>query len=167
MPSTNYFCIQFVIRGPAAARNYFSASLHFKVGRLGFTSTSSRFEGWWRPPPTAVSCEPIETDLGEYIIQLRREAPSHIIAPAIHVLKHQVAEAFYETHDQFDPERPLEEPRALLDEAREVLRQKFIDADVGITKDLLRFPDDLHLLLGVAIVLERVDVGDHIEGKRV
>ena len=77
--------------------------------------------------------EPIETDLGEYIIQLRGEAPSHIIAPAIHVLKHQVAEAFYQKHDHYDPDRPLEEPRALLDEAREVLRQKFINADVGIT----------------------------------
>ncbi len=77
--------------------------------------------------------EPIETDLGEYIIQLRNEPPSHIIAPAIHVLKHQVADSFYEEHTDFDPDRPLEEPRALLDEAREVLRQKFIDADVGIT----------------------------------
>ena len=33
--------------------------------------------------------EPIETDLGEYIIQLRREPPAHIIAPAVHVLKHE------------------------------------------------------------------------------
>ena len=77
--------------------------------------------------------EPIETDLGEYIIQLRREPPSHIIAPAVHVLKHEVAEAFVEKHTERDPDRPLEEPRALLDEAREELRQKFIDADVGVT----------------------------------
>jgi len=76
---------------------------------------------------------PVETDLGEYIIQLRHEPPSHIIAPAIHVLKNQVAEAFHETHTDLDPERSLEEPRALLDEARAVLRQKFLDADVGIT----------------------------------
>ena len=77
--------------------------------------------------------EPIETDLGEYIIQLRREPPSHIIAPAVHVLKHEVAEAFVKKHSDRDPNRPLEEPRALLDEAREELRQKFIDADVGVT----------------------------------
>jgi L-lactate dehydrogenase complex protein LldF len=77
--------------------------------------------------------EPIETDLGEYIIQLRKEPPSHIIAPAVHVLKHEVAEAFVKKHIDRDPSRPLEEPRALLDEAREELRQKFIDADVGVT----------------------------------
>ena len=77
--------------------------------------------------------EPIETDLGEYIIQLRREPPSHIIAPAVHVLKHEVAEAFVEKHTDRDPNRSLEEPRALLDEAREELRQKFIDADIGVT----------------------------------
>ncbi|HEX6977890.1 MAG TPA: LutB/LldF family L-lactate oxidation iron-sulfur protein [Alphaproteobacteria bacterium] len=77
--------------------------------------------------------EPIETDLGEYIVQIRHEAPSHIIAPAIHLTKEQVAASFRDTHTQFDPARPLEEPRALLDEARGVLRQKFLDADVGIT----------------------------------
>src|SRR5262252_7209094 len=37
---------------------------------------------------------PVETDLGEYIIQLRHEPPSHIIAPAIHLIKEQVAETF-------------------------------------------------------------------------
>ncbi len=77
--------------------------------------------------------QPVETDLGEYIIQLRNEAPSHIIAPAIHVLKDEVAEAFRETHTHLDPNRALEEPRALLDEARAELRQKYLDADVGIT----------------------------------
>lgn len=77
--------------------------------------------------------EPIETDLGEYIIQLRGEYPSHIIAPAIHLVKEQVAESFYEHHQHLDPDRSLDEPRALCDEARAVLRQKFLGADVGIT----------------------------------
>ncbi|MGP1394039.1 MAG: LutB/LldF family L-lactate oxidation iron-sulfur protein [Inquilinaceae bacterium] len=76
---------------------------------------------------------PIETDLGEYIIQLRGELPSHIIAPAIHLVKEQVSDAFYKHHDQFEPTRPLTEPRALCDEARTVLRRKFQEADVGIT----------------------------------
>ncbi|MEP1209123.1 MAG: LutB/LldF family L-lactate oxidation iron-sulfur protein [Rhizobiaceae bacterium] len=76
---------------------------------------------------------PIETDLGEYIIQLRGEAPSHIIAPAVHVLKEQVEEDFRAEHTHLDIDRNLEEPETLLDEARTVLRQKFIDADVGIT----------------------------------
>ncbi len=76
---------------------------------------------------------PIETDLGEYIIQLRHELPSHIIAPAIHLNKEQVAEAFFANHPQFDAGRKLDTARALCDEARSVLRQKFVAADVGIT----------------------------------
>jgi len=81
----------------------------------------------------AAGIEPVETDLGEYIIQLRHELPSHIIAPAIHVRKHQVAQAFRETHVGLPADRPLEEPRDLLDEARAVLRDRFLSADVGIT----------------------------------
>ncbi|TAN46610.1 MAG: iron-sulfur cluster-binding protein [Rhodospirillales bacterium] len=77
--------------------------------------------------------EVVETDLGEYIIQLRREPPSHIIAPAIHLSRHQVADAFKARHKDLDAARPLDEPRALLDEARSILRQKFLQADVGIT----------------------------------
>lgn len=81
----------------------------------------------------AAGLKTVETDLGEYIIQLRGEAPSHIIAPAIHVHKEQVADSFRATHDTFDPDRPLEAPRELLDEARAVMRHHFLDADVGIT----------------------------------
>jgi L-lactate dehydrogenase complex protein LldF len=76
---------------------------------------------------------PVETDLGEYIIQLRHEAPSHIIAPAIHLVKEQVEHTFREVHTNLDPKRVLEEPRALVAEARQILREKFLAADVGIT----------------------------------
>ena len=77
--------------------------------------------------------EPVETDLGEYIIQLRHEPPSHIIAPAIHLSKEQVADTFREKHRPLSPGRSLDEPRVLLDEARGELRRKFIGADVGLT----------------------------------
>jgi len=77
--------------------------------------------------------EPVETDLGEYIIQLRHETPSHIIAPAIHLVKEQVAETFRDAHRHLDPARPLAEPRALCDEARAHMRPRFLAADVGIT----------------------------------
>lgn len=76
---------------------------------------------------------PIETDMGEYIIQLREEPPSHIIAPAIHLSKEQVADTFREKHTDLPADRSLEDPRSLLDEARLKLRQKFIGADVGFT----------------------------------
>jgi L-lactate dehydrogenase complex protein LldF len=76
---------------------------------------------------------PVETDLGEYIIQLRGEAPSHIIAPAVHVTKRQIEADFRRVHKDLPPDRDLGEPAALLAEARGVLRQKFLSAEVGIT----------------------------------
>ncbi len=77
--------------------------------------------------------QPIETDLGEYIIQLRGEHPSHIIAPAIHLNKEQVADAFLAHHGQYGKTRRLETPPEMLREARDILRDKFLAADVGIT----------------------------------
>ena len=77
--------------------------------------------------------EPVETDLGEYIIQLRHEHPSHIIAPAIHLNKEQVEEDFRRVHTHLPEARDLSEPVALLSEARAVLRERYFAADVGIT----------------------------------
>lgn len=85
------------------------------------------------PYLVANGIEPVETDLGEYIIQLRDEPPSHIIAPAFHISKEQVADTFREHHTARDPARDLSEPTSLLTEAREELRAKFLAADVGIT----------------------------------
>jgi L-lactate dehydrogenase complex protein LldF len=76
---------------------------------------------------------PVETDLGEYIIQLRGEMPSHIIAPAIHVNAAQVEADFRRLHTGLDPNRDLSEPVTLLTEARTMLRERFLAADVGIT----------------------------------
>lgn len=76
---------------------------------------------------------PVETDLGEYIIQLRGEMPSHIIAPAVHLNAPQVEADFRRVHTHLDKGRDLSEPTALLGEARGVLRDKFLAADVGIT----------------------------------
>ena len=77
--------------------------------------------------------EPVETDLGEYIIQLRNEPPSHIIAPAFHLSKEQVAQTFFAAHKDLDPARSLDERNSLVQEARAVLRQRFEAADAGIT----------------------------------
>ena len=71
----------------------------------------------------------VETDLGEYIVQLAGETPSHILAPAIHMTKERVADLFAVHHG-----RPrVATPDALLDEARQALRQRYFEADVGIT----------------------------------
>ena len=82
---------------------------------------------------SAAGVDPIETDLGEYIIQLRGEHPSHIIAPAVHVLKEQVEADFRRVHTHLAPERNLDEPESLLGEARAVLRDKFLKSDIGVT----------------------------------
>jgi L-lactate dehydrogenase complex protein LldF len=81
----------------------------------------------------ALGIAPIETDLGEYIIQLRHERPSHIIAPAVHLTKDQVADTFLEHHSALGFTKRLTERNDMVAEARHVLRQKFLDADVGLT----------------------------------
>ena len=76
---------------------------------------------------------PVETDLGEYIIQLRGEAPSHIIAPAVHVTVPEIDALFRETHTHLPKDRDLSDLRTMLAEARGVLREKYFQAEVGIT----------------------------------
>ncbi|MGB5774608.1 MAG: LutB/LldF family L-lactate oxidation iron-sulfur protein, partial [Sedimenticolaceae bacterium] len=74
--------------------------------------------------------EVVESDLGEYIIQLAKEPPSHIVAPAIHKNRREVAELFR----QFHPEIPYtEDIDELTQSAREILRSKFANADAGIS----------------------------------
>ncbi|HJU70626.1 MAG TPA: LutB/LldF family L-lactate oxidation iron-sulfur protein [Paucimonas sp.] len=74
--------------------------------------------------------QPIETDLGEYILQINgNEAPSHIIAPVVHKDKEEISDLFARVHN-----RPrLTDIPAMTREAREVLRPQFLSADMGIT----------------------------------
>ena len=76
---------------------------------------------------------PVETDLGEYIIQLRNEAPSHIIAPAFHLNREDWEAQFRISHTDLPPDREFHERRDILSEARTKLRERFLAADVGIT----------------------------------
>lgn len=70
-----------------------------------------------------------ETDLGEYIIQLAGETPSHIIAPAIHKTRKEIAQLF--TRELGIPY--CEDPPVLTQAARKALRKKFLDADMGLS----------------------------------
>ena len=81
----------------------------------------------------AAGIKTVETDLGEYILQLRSETPSHIVMPAIHLDAGQIGETFRAGHGELDPDRPLDDPGLLLAEARARLRDSFLTADVGIT----------------------------------
>jgi L-lactate dehydrogenase complex protein LldF len=71
-----------------------------------------------------------ETDLGEYIIQQAGETPSHIVAPALHKSAEEIRQLFQSRHDL--GERELPETVDLVSEAREVLREHFLQAEVGI-----------------------------------
>jgi L-lactate dehydrogenase complex protein LldF len=77
--------------------------------------------------------EVVETDLGEYLVQIRKETPSHIIAPAIHLTQEQVEADFRRVHTHLPKDRDMSEAATMVGEARTVLREKFIKADVGIT----------------------------------
>jgi iron-sulfur cluster protein len=72
----------------------------------------------------------VETDLGEWVLQVADESPSHIVAPAIHKSRESIADLFNET---FDPDEPLETAQDLTYFAREKLGEQITDAEVGIT----------------------------------
>lgn len=74
---------------------------------------------------------PFETDLGEYIIQLANEPPSHIVVPALHKTKQQIKTLFEDAHDL--GERDLETVPGIVNEARSVMRERFLSADMSIT----------------------------------
>jgi len=73
--------------------------------------------------------EAVETDLGEYIIQLAGQKPYHIVAPALHMTRYDVAEVF--TRKLGIESETVPEKQTMI--ARAVLRQKFLAADIGIT----------------------------------
>jgi len=74
--------------------------------------------------------EVIDTDLGERIVQLRNEPPSHIVLPAIHLKKEDVSNTFYE---HMGTQKGNYDPTYLTRAARDDLREKFLDAHAGIT----------------------------------
>ncbi len=79
---------------------------------------------------SAAHITPVETDLGEWIIQLADEPPSHIIGPALHKTREQVAELL---SAEAGKTLPPDDIPLLTAEARRMLRQKFLDAGMGIS----------------------------------
>ncbi|RDI70132.1 LUD domain-containing protein [Halopelagius longus] len=71
-----------------------------------------------------------ETDLGEFVLQVAEEAPSHLVGPSLHKSKDDVARLFNEA---FDPEEPFETAQELTEFARDYLGERIRDADVGMT----------------------------------
>ena len=79
---------------------------------------------------TAKGVEIVDTDLGERIVQFRKEAPSHIVLPAIHLKKQDVSETF---HEHLGTEKGNNDPQYLTEAARVHLRDKFIASELAIT----------------------------------
>ncbi len=78
---------------------------------------------------TAAGVTPIETDLGEYVVQISNSTPSHIIAPIVHLSKEEVSELFAHVHGT----APKTDITEMTHEARGILRPHFLDADMGIS----------------------------------
>jgi L-lactate dehydrogenase complex protein LldF len=71
----------------------------------------------------------VESDLGEFIVQLRHEAPYHIVFPAMHLTRGQISELFQQKLGA----QPTADPEELTMTARKALRQEYLSADIGIT----------------------------------
>ena len=78
----------------------------------------------------AAGIDALESDMGEYIVQLAHEKPSHIIMPAIHKTKEQIAKLF---HENVPGVEYTDNVDALIQIGRNVLREKFLEADVGLS----------------------------------
>jgi L-lactate dehydrogenase complex protein LldF len=81
------------------------------------------------PALEKVGCEVFETDLGEFIVQLRKEPPYHIVTPAMHLSRGDIAELFREKLSGVTSDDPQE----LVAVARRTLREAFFSAEMGIT----------------------------------
>ncbi len=82
------------------------------------------------PHLEAHGIEVIDTDLGERIVQLRKEEPSHIVMPAIHLKKEEIGELF---HEKMGTEKGATDPQYLTEMARHHLRRDFMESKVAIT----------------------------------
>ncbi|HEX4210865.1 MAG TPA: LutB/LldF family L-lactate oxidation iron-sulfur protein [Candidatus Binataceae bacterium] len=123
-------CKVFVARDAAEARDYIvrvARAIGARNVVKGKSMTTEEIE--LNPALQAAGMEVVETDLGEYIVQLRHERPSHIITPAIHLSKEDIGQLFT---DQLDIPYTAE-PAALTAAARERLRRIFLGAQMGVT----------------------------------
>ena len=82
------------------------------------------------PHLEAAGIDVVDSDLGERIVQLRHEPPSHIVLPAIHLRRGEVGELF---HAELGTPAGEDDPAALTEAARQALRPRFLEADAGIT----------------------------------
>jgi len=116
----------------ATAANAYIAELATRIGARTVVKSKSMAteEIGLNEALEAVGCDVVETDLGEWIIQLAEETPSHIIAPAMHRDRYQITELFERKAGGRDLSSVPEELNAF---ARSRLREAFLAADLGVT----------------------------------
>ncbi|WP_257298140.1 LUD domain-containing protein [Haloarchaeobius sp. FL176] len=78
----------------------------------------------------AAGVDTYETDLGEFVVQLAEESPSHIVGPALHKSREEIADLLNAT---FEPDEPLETAEEMTRFARDYLGERIREADVGVT----------------------------------
>jgi L-lactate dehydrogenase complex protein LldF len=110
-----------IVHGILAARG---------VTRLVKSKSMLTEECHLNPYLEARGIEVTDTDLGERIVQLRHEPPSHIVLPAIHLKKEEIGELF---HRELGTERGASDPKYLTEAARQHLRRRFLEAGAGLT----------------------------------
>jgi L-lactate dehydrogenase complex protein LldF len=123
-------CKVFVARDASEARDYIVRTAHESGAKLvvkGKSMTTEEIN--LNPALEQAGMEVVETDLGEYIVQLRHERPSHIITPAIHLSKEDIGHLFSEKLGI----PYTAEPTELTQAARERLRKIFLTAQLGVT----------------------------------
>ncbi|AHB48181.1 (Fe-S)-binding protein [Hyphomicrobium nitrativorans NL23] len=75
----------------------------------------------------------VETDAGEYIVQLAKEAPSHIVMPTVHKTTNEISDLFFEHHRRHGFSERVTDAAELIAQVRSVMREKYFSADIGIT----------------------------------
>ncbi len=121
--------VHFAVDGEAAVKRCVEIARRHDVSLAVKGKSMLAEEIGLNPALEAAGIETVETDLGEYIVQLAGEAPSHIIAPAIHKTREAVGRLFA---DKLGIPY-TDDPPTLTLAARRALRKKFLDADLGIS----------------------------------
>lgn len=121
--------VHFAVSAEDAVRIVLTIARRYKVKTVAKSKSMISEEIQLNPALEAEGIEVIETDLGEYILQLAGETPSHLVGPALHKTRDDVAELF----GTLKGERMSSDTPTLTAFARERLRSIFLKADMGIT----------------------------------
>jgi len=121
--------VHWAVDAQAAQRELVAIARRHGVRKVAKSKSMATEECAINEALAAAGIDVIETDLGEYILQLANERPSHIVAPVVHKNKEEVADLFADRHQR----ARQTDIAALCREAREMLRPQFLSADMGLS----------------------------------